>query len=984
MSTHNHHHRDHSPAHNHNHTAGHQGRGKKWRQRTTAVAVTASFGTAAFTGLTATSAHADGQTRMVTVNAPIGGNAPVLNNFKTDGTISTASADAPPGGIKYALAMDLSGNSYSIGYHDETATPTPPPSQDIYKISPTGERTLFWHNSSGLMQVATDKSGNVYTTAPAGIAGSQDASIVKISPDGSSSVVAKGPEVSGYIGGSLNGHEVGFMSNPHIYGLGVDGAGNVYFNDTYSGSYRVWKVTPGVTAAYNAPVMIGQYTSDIGTCYDPTFCIYKKNPSEMAVDLDGNVYVEANVTGSLTTTIYTFPAGGNGQPVTVTSSVPGKAYGIAADQSGVYAVAGTGELKKFTKNTWSMSTIPNPVQGAAQAVAVAPREVSDKTWSGGTSFASNTSYVNGLGNRLSMQADGNLVLTDSTGQSTWASNTQGNPGASAVFGTDGTLSIKKADGTPLRRTYGGQPGSTLAFTPTGEVKITKDGATKWSTTTNQMPLDPASLPAYQAGGISFTSNGSPATITAGNSYHVGTGQPSEPALTSLRMQADGNLATYLLNSDFSTGSLRWSSGTGGNPGAYAQFGLDGNLRIISQNGKELLRTYGGEPGSTLDLTAQGYLKISKDGATKWSVGNGDQLYLDPATLPNYKATGIATGTNLVVNTKYYMGTNDANGNKTTYLVLQSDGNLVEYAANPDGSYAGALWASNTSGNFSGYTLSGKFDTDGVIKLTKTPNGGSPIEIWRSNGDTATSGALKFSRDGVTITRASGNPAWSTSTNLGTELRLNAGESVTTGNTNDLTGRKLTMQGDGNLTLTRTSDGKALWATNTWGNSGQGYYAKFDNGTLKVLKSDGTPATNQNTNQNAVTASAGTGGTLNLQNDGNLTGKQAGGTQAWETHTQNAYKFTSPTTGDATLGAAFTVTTTGFNNETPTFSQTNDGGSDVTVTLTNNNNGTATIYVHGVSSPEHPTDSTGNVHINVNAQNPSLWDTQPITLSFTYR
>ncbi|MFD7083922.1 ricin-type beta-trefoil lectin domain protein [Streptomyces sp. NPDC059918] len=53
----------------------------------------------------------------------------------------------------------------------------------------------------------------------------------------------------------------------------------------------------------------------------------------------------------------------------------------------------------------------------------------------GTSLASNSV-------RLTMQADGNLVLTAlATGKQIWASGTSGNPGAYAKFGTDGNLAV---------------------------------------------------------------------------------------------------------------------------------------------------------------------------------------------------------------------------------------------------------------------------------------------------------------------------------------------------------------------------------------------------------------------------------------------------------------------------------------------------------------------------------------------------------------
>jgi RHS repeat-associated protein len=66
--------------------------------------------------------------------------------------------------------------------------------------------------------------------------------------------------------------------------------------------------------------------------------------------------------------------------------------------------------------------------------------------------------------------------------------------------------------------------------------------------------------------------------------HGGAVIPSGTSLTSdsvrLTMQADGNLVLTAL----ATGKTIWSSGTSGNPGAYAQFGNDGNLVVYTAAG----------------------------------------------------------------------------------------------------------------------------------------------------------------------------------------------------------------------------------------------------------------------------------------------------------------------------------------------------------------------------------------------------------------
>ncbi|GJF31539.1 hypothetical protein KNE206_42390 [Kitasatospora sp. NE20-6] len=64
----------------------------------------------------------------------------------------------------------------------------------------------------------------------------------------------------------------------------------------------------------------------------------------------------------------------------------------------------------------------------------------------GTTLASGQSYTTGKA-KLTMQADGNLVLYTAANQPLWASNTNGNPGAVARMQPDGNLVVYTADGS---------------------------------------------------------------------------------------------------------------------------------------------------------------------------------------------------------------------------------------------------------------------------------------------------------------------------------------------------------------------------------------------------------------------------------------------------------------------------------------------------------------------------------------------------------
>ncbi|MFF4104984.1 FG-GAP-like repeat-containing protein [Streptomyces sp. NPDC001903] len=63
----------------------------------------------------------------------------------------------------------------------------------------------------------------------------------------------------------------------------------------------------------------------------------------------------------------------------------------------------------------------------------------------GTSIASGQSYTSNSA-KLTMQADGDLVITSNAGKALWRTNTAGNAGAKALMQSDGNLVVYKADG----------------------------------------------------------------------------------------------------------------------------------------------------------------------------------------------------------------------------------------------------------------------------------------------------------------------------------------------------------------------------------------------------------------------------------------------------------------------------------------------------------------------------------------------------------
>ncbi|MER8114773.1 polymorphic toxin-type HINT domain-containing protein [Streptomyces sp. NPDC094031] len=119
--------------------------------------------------------------------------------------------------------------------------------------------------------------------------------------------------------------------------------------------------------------------------------------------------------------------------------------------------------------------------------------------------------------------------------------------------------------------------------------------------------------------------------------------PSGTSLTSgsvrLMMQADGNLVLTAVNS----GKTLWSSGTSGNPGAYAQFGTDGNLVVHTAAGTSKWTTgLASTSGATFQVRADSTIAvIASDGSSAlWKQGTAGAVpTADATTRYTYTPTG---------------------------------------------------------------------------------------------------------------------------------------------------------------------------------------------------------------------------------------------------------------------------------------------------------------------------------------------------------
>ncbi|WP_405021700.1 hypothetical protein OHV05_37405 (plasmid) [Kitasatospora sp. NBC_00070] len=143
------------------------------------------------------------------------------------------------------------------------------------------------------------------------------------------------------------------------------------------------------------------------------------------------------------------------------------------------------------------ATTPGGITGAATAdVMLYPHHSSDgHTCAAGTTLAPGTVYTTGTGNditSLTMQYDGNLVMCDASNQLIWASNTSGNGGATATFGTDGILRISKSAANGGRELWSSAndavTGATFKFSGYELSILRNDGSLAWTTTGARTPL----------------------------------------------------------------------------------------------------------------------------------------------------------------------------------------------------------------------------------------------------------------------------------------------------------------------------------------------------------------------------------------------------------------------------------------------------------------------------------------------------------------
>ncbi|MFG3292630.1 ricin-type beta-trefoil lectin domain protein [Streptomyces sp. NPDC048179] len=177
--------------------------------------------------------------------------------------------------------------------------------------------------------------------------------------------------------------------------------------------------------------------------------------------------------------------------------------------------------------------------------------------------------------------------------------------------------------------------------------------------------------------------GSTVTLTGGSVIPSGTSLTSDSVR--LTMQADGNLVLSAL----ATGKTVWSSGTGGNPGAWAKFGTDGNLVLYSTAAAQLWTTgLTATTGATFQVRNDSTAAVvSSAGSLLWKQGTAGAVpAADATTRYTYTPAGQVdsikdTAGNSWSYTYNLLGQKtsqtDPNAGKTTYDLYDVAGNLLQ-------------------------------------------------------------------------------------------------------------------------------------------------------------------------------------------------------------------------------------------------------------------------------------------------------------------
>ena len=480
--------------------------------------------------------------------------------------------------------------------------------------------------------------------------------------------------------------------------------------------------------------------------------------------------------------------------------------------------------------------------------------------------------------QLLMQTDGNLVLSFiSTGQVLWSTNTGGNTDAYLELTSNGMLAVfgrgVPDTGTPLWSAPGtaGYPQDMLIMSTNGNAEVGYPNP-------NPTVLGPKNILLWSTGIQAIAQSSTllaGATLASGQSLVSGSGNGGY----TLVMQTDGNLVLVddkVINP--STGLYGvpiWWTGTQNNPGATVTLQTDGNLVVYSNAGNPLWSS--GTPGSASNL-----LLVQTDGnlVLYHAVSATDYTAIWDTRTNGFSGYSMDTGQQLT------SGQYLASPSQQYILLLQSDGNLVEYYT-PTRS---VLLATNTAGNpgdrlyFQGSNLVVYSSKDAVL--------------WQSGTGSTTASELQLQDDGnLVLYNTTGLPVWESGTYHYRTDAILAGQSLAPGDYLSSANGQYRLfnsptQGTMWLYQASTPPDCPLWQqpayTQTQVGNQINYYPTGTAQSTMSMQADGNlVVTGPGGNVIWQSGTAGTAGgySLVLQNDGNLVIYNAAEQAIWSSNTE---------------------------------------------------------------------------------------------------